>query len=467
MQDNDTTPKLPFKLSLVRPLGKSRETLTCISLLREIPGNRRVYEALWNERSVIAKLFFHKISAKRHLRREWRGLNILQARGLKAPRPLFTGQTETGQWTIVTEKIADATTVLETFSQAKDQSQRTDLLAAVCRELAKEHNNGVTQKDLHLGNFLLSGGKVYVLDAGQMKFSARQLGRSKSISQLAILSCCLGDGDTESLDKLCREYAQARGWHFNKSDQKLFRRELVIQKRRIIARSLKKTLRTGKRHLKIKTDEHIAVFDRDFCRQGEPEDFIRQIDELMDKGEVLKKGNTCYVSRLVWNGTDTVVKRYNHKGLTHSVRHTIKRSRARRGWLNAHMLEMLNISVPRPLAFIEQRKTNLVWKSYCVTEYKEGQNLHDFLQDTNISEQARAQAAEQVAAMLNKLGEHHISHGDLKHSNLLITKTGPVLTDFDSMKAHRFHLPYKIMRIKDLARIRRNWSGLAKQKISI
>ncbi len=460
MQDNDTTVELPFRLSLSRPLGKKRETLTCISLLRRVPGNREVYEAIWNQRSVIVKLFFHKFKAKHHLKREWRGLNILQARGLNAPRPLFTGQTEKGQWTVVTEKIADATTALEAFRKAKEQSQRIELLAAVCRELAKEHNNGVTQKDLHLGNFLHAGGRVYVLDAGQMKFSRHQLGRKSSIVQLATLSCCLGDGDSGALEKLCREYAQARGWHFNKSDQRLFSRELEIQKKRIMARSLKKTLRTGKRHLRIKTDEHIAVFDRDFCGQGEAEDFIKHIDELMDKAAVLKKGNTCYITRLAWNGADTVVKRYNHKGLFHSVRHTIKRSRARRCWFAAQLLGMLNISVPRPLAFIEQRRANLVWKSYYVTEYKQGQNLHDFLQDTAVSKQSRAEAAEQVAAMLNKLAEHHISHGDLKHSNLLITKTGPVLTDFDSMKAHKFRLPYRIMRIKDVARISRNWPEL-------
>ena len=114
------------------------------------------------------------------------------------------------------------------------------------------------------------------------------------------------------------------------------------------------------------------------------------------------------ILQVTWNDNDIVVKRYNHKGLVHSLRHTIKRSRARRGWLHAHRLRMLQIPTPKPLAYIEQRKHKLVWKSYLVTEYVAGQKLYDFLRDSNITEEEHSKVTQQVTELLNKLGKYRI-----------------------------------------------------------
>ena len=60
----------PLQLSIKKTWpGSSTESITCNALLRTIPGNRHVYDALWNGREVIVKVFSNKISAKRHLNR--------------------------------------------------------------------------------------------------------------------------------------------------------------------------------------------------------------------------------------------------------------------------------------------------------------------------------------------------------------------------------------------------------------
>ena len=215
---------------------------------------------------------------------------------------------------------------------------------------------------------------------------------------------------------------------------------------------LKKCLRTNKRHLQIKAGSYIAMFDRGFCQDAESLDFIEKIDTLMDKGQILKNDDTSYVSRLTWNSKDVVVKRYNHKGFIHSLRHTIKRSRARRGWLHGHRLGMLNIATPRPLAYIEQRRGLLVWQSYLVTEYVKGQKLRNFLQDNKTSEEEHSIAMQQVKNLLDKMGKHRITHGDLKHTNILVTENGPVLTDLDAMMVHRWDWIYRLRKAKDLER---------------
>ncbi|MEE9371084.1 MAG: lipopolysaccharide kinase InaA family protein, partial [Sedimentisphaerales bacterium] len=412
---------------------------------------------LWNDRDVIVKVFSHKISAKRHLKREWRGLSILRQRGLSSPEPLFFGQTEDGQWTVVVEKIINALTIGEVWDNTTDAGKKRELLCAVSGELAKQHSKGVLQKDLHLGNFLLSGDKVFTLDLGQMQFFSRPITRSKSISQLASLACYLAASDTESIARLCEEYFKAHCWRFSKSDELFLQKQLTVNRKRGVSKGLKKCLRTSKRHLQLKfrIQKFVAVFDRDFCQTTEPLDFIEQIDALMDGGQILKHGRTSYVSRIGWNGKDVVVKRYNHKGFIHSLRHTIKGSRARRGWLHAHRLGMLNIATPRPLAYIEQRKRMLVWKSYLITEYVEGQRLYDFLRDSKTGEEERSKVSGQVWELFERLGEYRISHGDLKHSNILITGNVPVLTDLDGVKVHKWNWIYRMRRRKDLRRFRK------------
>ena len=283
-----------------------------------------------------------------------------------------------------------------------------------------------------------------------MQFSQCQVVRKKGTSQLALLARSLPDGDTMSVTRLCEEYFKARSWHFEKSDEVLFQKQLAVHRKRGVSKGLKKCLRTSKRYLRIKTERYLAVFDKGFCQGAEPLDFIKQIDELMDAGKILKNGNTCYVSGVRWNGKSIVVKRYNHKGFIHSLRHTIKKSRAYRVWLHGNRLGMLNIATPKPLAYIEDRRGQLVWKSYLVTEYVEGQKLCDFLQESSVTEQQRSKITVQITELLDELGKHRISHGDLKHSNILITENGPVLTDLDAMRVHKWNWAYKPRQAKDL-----------------
>jgi tRNA A-37 threonylcarbamoyl transferase component Bud32 len=282
-----------------------------------------------------------------------------------------------------------------------------------------------------------------------MRFLRGEVDKKTGISQLAMLANYLQDSDTESIEKLCQEYFNCRSWQPDKSDRAIIQKKITAHQKKGINKGLKKYLRTSKRNLRIKTERYIAVFDRDFCLGTKPLDLVKQIDGLMDKGEILKKGNTCYVSRLTWNGNDVVVKRYNHKGFIHSLRHTIKRSRARQGWLHAHRLRMLQIPTPKPLAYIEQHKYRLLWQSYLVTEYVEGQKLYDFLRDSNITEEQHSMVIKQIYELLDKLGKYRITHGDLKHTNILVTDKEPVVTDLDEMRVHKFKWLYRIYRAAD------------------
>jgi tRNA A-37 threonylcarbamoyl transferase component Bud32 len=220
-------------------------------------------------------------------------------------------------------------------------------------------------------------------------------------------------------------------------------------------REIKKHLQTSKRHMQIKTGRYVAELDRDFCAGAEPRNFIEQIDTLMDAGRILKKVDAAYVSNITWNNNNIVVKRYDNQGFIHSLRHTIKKSRARKGWLYAHFLDSLDINTPRALAYIEQRRGLLTWQSYLVTQYVEGENLWHFLREDDVPERRKMDVIQQVIKLLDKLWNSRITHGDLKHTNVLITQNGPVLTDLDGMMVHKWELLYRNKRAKDVERFLR------------
>ena len=173
---------LPFQLSIKNSLsGGQAESLTCIELLRVIAGRREVYRALWNENPVIVKLFSHKICAGRHHKREWRGLSLLRKQQLNCPEPLFFGQTEDGRWAVVTEMI-ESLTALEVYNEAADTAGKLRVLVLICREMAAQHRKGGWQGDLHLGNFLVKGEKIYAIDPAGLRFCRGEVGREGDLS---------------------------------------------------------------------------------------------------------------------------------------------------------------------------------------------------------------------------------------------------------------------------------------------
>ncbi|MHC4130618.1 MAG: lipopolysaccharide kinase InaA family protein [Planctomycetota bacterium] len=432
---------------------KGEERVHCQRLLRTIEGRREVYDGLWDNRQVIVKLFFDKVHSSRHLRREWKGLQTLRYKGLGSPLPLFKGDTEGRKKAVVIEKIVDSSTVLDVFNITDNKEKQLELLAMVSRELAKHHNKGVIQKDLHLDNFLIRGEELFALDVGQMCFVRGHIGHKKGIKKLALLMYAFLEED-EPIEKICKEYIKTRGWMLEKSDTAFFKKQMIREQKRGLRRVSKKYLRTNKKHLKIATKGCYGVFDREFVKKIEPVEFTKNVDQMMDKGEILKNGNTCYVSRFDYGDNDLVIKRYNYMGILHSFRHTLKGSRAKKCWIDGLWLRMLKIATPQPLAYFEKRNGPFLLKSYIVTEYIEGMNLYEYLQEGERSEHQHSVMMGKVEELLDRLSKHRITHGDLKHTNILITNKGPVLTDLDGMIMHNFSWGYKLRSKKDSNRLR-------------
>ncbi len=418
-----------------------------------VPGKRYVYDAVWNDRPVIVKVFASRFHARRHLRREWWGLRELRERGIDAPMGLLHGRTDKGDWAIVIERITDARSLRESLVTACNHPVALEDAVRLCQELAHCHGKGVLQKDPNLNNFLVQGDRIVAIDPGQIRFESRPIGRRRGLLQLAEFLSGLPDERRLPTCLILQEYLQVRGWPRHPSDEAVLDTLMRRDKRRAIERVLRKYQRENSKHLQVKAGGCRALLDRAFCDGADPLEFVRRLDELMEQGKALKAGNTSQVCCTVWNGRQIVIKRYNHKGVIHSLRHAVKMSRARRSWIHGHRLRFLGISTPEPLAYVERRRGPLVWCSYIVTEYVTGRRLDHFLHDDAVSMEDRRERMAQVENLLRRLGDCRITHGDMKHSNILISPDGPVLTDLDALTVHRWRWTSQIGHRKDMERL--------------
>ena len=156
----------------------------------------------------------------------------------------------------------------------------------------------------------------------------------------------------------------------------------------------------------------------------------------MNNGKILKNGNTCYVSLVSFNSRNIVLKRYNHKGFIHSLRHTIKGSRAHKNWLKASKLKELSISVPKTLGFVDRYKVGILWNSYFIYEYVDGIELDKILKKQN-SDFNIEKIAKDIDESIKKMVNNNISHSDMKSTNFLIADDKTYILDIDAVRLHK------------------------------
>jgi tRNA A-37 threonylcarbamoyl transferase component Bud32 len=377
---------------------------------------------------------------------------------------------------LLTEEVKNAKSMVQCLTNMsrtlhKDTLLRKrSLIECFGKTIGQMHNKGIFHGDLRLGNVLVQqkekGMRFFFLDNERTKKFQRLPARLrlKNLVQINMFQENIINADRmRFFRKYCAQNSLTKKTEKDLAKHVLKKTEQRLGTHRNPTKNMKKYLRTNEKYLRIKADRYLAVFDRSFCQEPEAINFIRNIDTLMKHGDYLKNGDTSSVSHSVWNNKNIVTKQYIHRGFFHSLRHTIKRSRALRGWLNGHRLLNLGIPTPKPLAYLEQRKGLLVWESYLVTEYVDGRNLSDLEQDTNVPQQQLSGIIGQIEEFLERLEKHRISHGDLKHTNILITPKGPVLTDLDTMRVHRLSCTHKFRRSKDVARFRKSQTVFAKK----
>src|SRR5262249_35774652 len=105
----------------------------------------------------------------------------------------------------------------------------------------------------------------------------------------------------------------------------------------------------------------------------------------------------------------------------------VRRSGALRSWLYGHGLRERGLPTARPLAVLHRRRRGLCYEGYLLTEKIEGAaDLHAFVAGLASLPAPEGRAAlrqriAQVARLVRELHRRHLSHRDLKASNILLS----------------------------------------------
>ena len=446
-------PALPFAVAL----GDGRE-LVLHRILRLLPGKRIVGEAELADSRVLAKLFIAPGSA-RHWQREREGIAALAAAGIPTPALLHAGELAEGGHALLTDFLADAVSLAERWQAvARLPAGHSDALAVLAPAFAmlgRLHMHGLVQDDLHLGNFLVSGSRLMVIDGDAVRAltPGQPLQADAASANFAILAAQLPAGWDEHLAPLIDAWRQG-GEGLPALDPAALRAPIAHTRDARLKDFLAKTRRDCTLFKAEKTFERLTIAVR--AEAEALAEILAAPDAAIARGSLLKDGGTCTVAKLEHAGRPLVIKRYNLKNARHALSRAWRPSRAAHSWVEGHRLAFLGIATPAPLAIIEERAGPLRRRAWIINAWCPGQDLATHLAPYIDSGPPPAEA-EALHTLFATLHRERISHGDMKATNLLWHDGQIVLIDLDAMQQHRSAASHARAWRRDRARLLRNW----------
>lgn len=436
---------LPAALELA-----SGERIECESMLRLFPGKRAVMRAKWRGRAALVKLFLDTPSGKRNVRRELDGYRALKTVGLPTPDLLATARCKDGNHVLAFAFIEHARRLGDL---SRESAGRIDAARAGLEMLARLHRNACGHTDPHLDNFLITGERIYVIDAGSIARRPNTgYGRWRRNNLAFFLAQFAPLQRARLVDSLPAHYPEAA------ADSKLARAAARASRRRQ-SRILNKCERECSDFATRTTWRQTAVWSRAHGG-GDLADFLRDPDAYLAKGELMKDGNSATVTRAHMDGRTVVIKRNNIKDAGHGLRRCLRATRSRLNWRNAHLLRLNGIATPQPIAFVEKRRGPLRLGGYYVCAFCDAPSAAERYREVPPSEQELHWFAELFAGMRMA----RICHGDFKASNLLVTEDGIALVDLDSLKVHARAGDHRRCAAKDRRRFLQNWQDKPAQR---
>lgn len=430
--------------------------LICDEIIRIVPGKRLVAHAMWGDKSVVAKLFYLPGHAIRHIERELDGIEELTEANIPTANLLWQGSAQKQNIQIlIFEKIVNGCNLNELWENKGSIEELFPLMKAVTIELATQHVLGIVQRDLHLKNFFVTRKKIYTLDAGSVVSFMGILPREESINHLALFFAQLGVGTDELQNRLFKIYAKSRGWLLKKADFKLLQSATAKWNKKRWDRFKKKIQRNSSAFVYKKRWNELCVYDQQYMSE-EFKKFLANPDTFFHNTQLLKDGRSSTVAKIRIDNQFFVLKRYNIKNFWHRLRRMFRPTRAARCWRLAQQFQLFGIPTAKPVAFIEKRFLGLRGKSYFLMEYIEGPHIGDYLTNPDNKEHFVA-VAKRVLVLLNNLGKLSLSHGDLKMTNILISKERPFLIDLDGVVEHFIPFTARHGHRRAFKRFMRNW----------
>lgn len=421
----------------------------CLSCLRHLPGRRSVWLARCENRNILLKLYDPHPKQKRDAGDEWRQMVVLQELGLNIPEPLFFAKSDDGLLAVAMNFILDGVTLDKVLATSQSETQKEALSQLVSLH-AKLHASGCYQSDDHLGNYLWSHGKLWILDGGSFVFKSAALTDADCLKNMAMLAANIPL-------PMRAAYDAAFLISYDKPLDGL--ESAITQAIQVRARNYYKKTRRACSEFEYEEGGGVNWLACRDISPGLKEKLLKNPDQFfegLDGDDLLKNGNTCTVVEVVEGERSYILKRYNQKSLGYRLRHLLMTSRALASWSNGHVLRLFGVSTPRPVACLLLKTGGLIRRGYLLMEKADAIPLSK-VDHVRMSDPAQ-KIPVAFAQIWWQLGVLDATHGDMKASNLMVDKAGCLtLIDLDSLEFH--HSRSRKMRgvDKDMRRFMRNW----------
>jgi tRNA A-37 threonylcarbamoyl transferase component Bud32 len=303
------------------------------------------------------------------------------------------------------------------------------------------HDAGVAHADLHIGNILWAperekGHRFVLLDTDRVTLRKHPLSTRQRTDNLAlVLSNLWTLVSRNQRFRFLNEYGvclDRKGrWFVAELEAKALKHSRKVCRKKALAslgnnRRFAKEVRNG-----------FTVFYRK--RDGTKElldSLLADPDGILERGQILKAGNTVRAARVEINGKYYFLKRFNCKGWSYSLKNVFRRSRAVRSWLVSWGFRLRSVPVPLPLVCLEERSMRLLGRSYILFDFVENSEpLSKFWPKAGAA--ARKDLLVGLGMMLGRMHFFGALHGDLKWSNILVRDqdcSALYLTDLDGSK---------------------------------
>ena len=452
LQELTEAPAVPFAIA------SATGELNCQKVLRFLPGKRIVVQAELNEQQVVAKCFYGP-KAQRDAQRELDGIKGFQRAEVKTP-DLIAHELNDNLSFVATALLNPVESFEKEWHKELSRETRRQWIIKIARILAAMHKAGVRQTDIHLDNLLLHNGKLALIDGGGAKLSD-SLSSKEALENLALFQSVLYPKYDKFIPDLWNAYSQVAPEISAKISQEGF--SLLVQKqRKWRERFVQKALRNC-------TQFRVSDSWREFVSVDKSEDtpalraFLANPERYIEAGTVLKRGRTNTVAIVTLDdGEKAFVKRYkSKKGFLHKYVRCLTTSRARISWLNGHLLHMLGIKTPKPLAMKEKRFGPITTCSYIINRFQPAPHALEWFTEDELPESCE-EVRDNIGVMLNSLKRALIFHGDLKATNILLIDNQPVLIDLDAMRSYKDSQKYYKIHQQDVKRFARNWDDSPK-----
>ncbi len=443
--------QLPYSLTLPAP----GQALLLTDRLRWLPGKRGTYRGSYGDRPALIKLYPRTDSqARRNYFRELTGVRLLRDRAIATPDLLYHGQTQQGDYCVVTEYLADATDLQKLLTTALSAgAAQPPTAAAKGRALgaviASLHNAGLIQKDVHLGNFLYHQQRILVVDGSGIA-PIRLFGNRCRINNLALLLAQLPVTAAVLAAELIRGYG---------GEPSLAQMAMSLQRQRLKRerRYLQKTLRSCSEFRVTRRWSHRQIIRTDQLDAEDLQTVLANLDKAMAEGVPLKQGNSSTLVKIRPQQRWLVIKRYNIKSPWHRLRRMLRPTRAVCSWQNGYRLAMWGLATPLPLALGELRQGPLRGQAYLISEYSELPSCSDW-RAQHLASAESAQLIAALTAMVAGLQELGLVHGDLKADNLKFDGDQMQLMDLDSLSRYKGRRLLSAIQA-DCQRLLKNWQS--------